>query len=233
MTLFSNLLEECMEIFMDDFSVFGPFFDKCLSNLNLVLKRCRDTNLVLNWEKCQFMIKECIVLGHKVSQGSYYKATLPHQGGSYYKATLSHQGGSYYKATLPCVSFYRRFVKNFPKIAKPMTNLLAKDVELKFSDAYLKAFELLKEKLTSALVVEAPDQTSPFELMCNSIDTIVGAMLGQRKDKVFHTIYYASRTLNEAQRNYTTTEKELLVVQESSNKIWCDTQSGHTVPPLN
>ncbi|RDX69476.1 Retrovirus-related Pol polyprotein from transposon opus, partial [Mucuna pruriens] len=67
MAIFSNLIEEYIKIFMDDFFVFGPSFVKCLYNLNLVLKRCRDTNLVLNLEKCQFMVQVCIVLGHKVS----------------------------------------------------------------------------------------------------------------------------------------------------------------------
>lgn len=67
MAIFSDLIVECIKIFMDDFSVFGSSFDNCLHNLNLVLKRCRDTNLVLNWEKCQFMVQECIILGHKVS----------------------------------------------------------------------------------------------------------------------------------------------------------------------
>ncbi|KAL4360991.1 hypothetical protein GQ457_04G022910 [Hibiscus cannabinus] len=65
--IFSDLNEDCLEILMDDFSNFGDNFDNCLSNLEKVLKRCKETNLVLNWEKCHFMVDEGIVLGHKIS----------------------------------------------------------------------------------------------------------------------------------------------------------------------
>ncbi|KAL4289491.1 hypothetical protein GQ457_14G013980 [Hibiscus cannabinus] len=65
--IFSDLNEDCLEIFMDDFSTFGEDFDNCLSNLEKVLKICKETNLVLNWEKCHFMVNEGIVLGHKIS----------------------------------------------------------------------------------------------------------------------------------------------------------------------
>ncbi|GJT32848.1 reverse transcriptase domain-containing protein [Tanacetum coccineum] len=68
MAIFHDMIEKTMEVFMDDFSVFGDSFDSCLSNLEQMLKRCEDTNLVLNWEKCHFMCKEGIVLGHKISK---------------------------------------------------------------------------------------------------------------------------------------------------------------------
>ncbi|GJS35744.1 reverse transcriptase domain-containing protein [Tanacetum coccineum] len=66
--IFHDMIEETMEVFMDDFSVFGDSFSSCLSHLDKMLKRCEDTNLVLNWEKCHFMVKEGIVLGHKISK---------------------------------------------------------------------------------------------------------------------------------------------------------------------
>ncbi|GJX10569.1 reverse transcriptase domain-containing protein [Tanacetum coccineum] len=65
--IFHDMIEESVEVFMDDFSVFGNSFDNCLNNLDKMLQRCKDANLVLNWEKCHFMVKEGIVLGHKVS----------------------------------------------------------------------------------------------------------------------------------------------------------------------
>ena len=67
MLIFSDMVEKSIEIFMDDFSVVGGSFGDCPTNLELVLKRCKETNLVLNWEKCNFMVKEGIVLGHRVS----------------------------------------------------------------------------------------------------------------------------------------------------------------------
>ena len=68
MSIFSDLLEVCIEIFMDDFTVYGNSFDTCLASLDLVLKRCQEKHLVLNFEKCHFMVTEGIVLGHVVSE---------------------------------------------------------------------------------------------------------------------------------------------------------------------
>jgi hypothetical protein len=67
-SIFFNMIETFLEEFMDDFSVFGPSFDKCLRNLSLVLQRCKETNLILRWEKIHFMVREGIVLGHIVSK---------------------------------------------------------------------------------------------------------------------------------------------------------------------
>ncbi|GJX64395.1 hypothetical protein Tco_0298738 [Tanacetum coccineum] len=67
LAIFHDMIEESIEVFMDDFSVFGDSFDKCLNNLDKMLQRCKDVHLVLNWEKCHFMVKEGIVLRHKVS----------------------------------------------------------------------------------------------------------------------------------------------------------------------
>uniref|UniRef100_A0A803PID4 Integrase catalytic domain-containing protein n=1 Tax=Cannabis sativa TaxID=3483 RepID=A0A803PID4_CANSA len=137
---------------MDDFSVFGSSFDNCLRNLEIVLIKCEESNLVLNWEKFHFMVKEGIVLGHKISRA--------------------------------CIEVDRA-----------------------------------KEKLISAPIVTTPNQELPFELMCNASDYAIGAILGQRVDSVFHTIYYASRTLNDAQLNYTTKEKEMLAIVFACDKF--------------
>ena len=107
---------------------------------------------------------------------------------------------------------YRQFIQDFSKVSKPLSSLLMQGVLFEFNDSCTKAFELLKKKLISALIVVAPDWDLPFELMCDPSDFAVGAILGQRKEKVFYAIYYASRTLNDAQLNYATIEKELLAI---------------------
>ena len=66
MSIFSDLIKEAMEIFMDDFSVYGSSLEHCLHNLETILQRCQDKHLALNWEKCHFMVNEGIVLGHKI-----------------------------------------------------------------------------------------------------------------------------------------------------------------------
>ncbi|KAH9698193.1 hypothetical protein KPL71_023923 [Citrus sinensis] len=108
--------------------------------------------------------------------------------------------------------FYRRFIKDFSKVSRPLCNLLAKDVPFIFNDSCLMAFEKLKQLLTSSPIIQAPNWSLPFELMCDASDYAVGAVLGQRVDRIPHVIYYASMTLNDAQLNYSTTEKEMLAV---------------------
>ncbi|KAL4323802.1 hypothetical protein GQ457_11G023210 [Hibiscus cannabinus] len=209
MAIFSDMVEDFLEIFMDDFSVFGDNFDTCLSNLEKVLTRCEETDLVLNWEKCHFMVDQGIVLGHKISSKGIEvdKAKVdviaklpPPNSVKGVRSFLGHAG------------FYRRFIQNFSKISKPLCNLLEQDKVFNFDESCAKAFEDLKKQLASAPIVHSPDWSLPFELMCDASDFAVGAVLGQREGKVFHVVYYASKTLNDAQLNYTTTEKELLAV---------------------
>ncbi|XP_075080547.1 uncharacterized protein LOC107806844 [Nicotiana tabacum] len=106
-----------------------------------------------------------------------------------------------------------------PFIDQMLDRLLEKDVTFNF-DACLKAFEELKKKLVTAPIIVAPDWSLPFELMCDASDLAIGAVLGQRKDKEFYSIYYASKTLDDAQLNYTTIEKELLAVVWAFEKFW-------------
>ncbi|KAM1362812.1 hypothetical protein ACFX2H_027589 [Malus domestica] len=113
----------------------------------------------------------------------------------------------------------RRFIKDFSKISNPFCRLLQKDVPFKFDEECESAFNQLKEKLTSAPIITPPDWSFPFELICDASDYALGAVLGQRRDKQPHVIYYASRTLNDAQLNYSTTEKELLVVVFALDKF--------------
>ncbi|GKF36958.1 reverse transcriptase domain-containing protein [Tanacetum coccineum] len=104
-------------------------------------------------------------------------------------------------------------------ISKPMTQLLMKDAKFDFSDDCKKAFNILKEKLTTMPIIISTDWNVPFELICDASDFVVGAVLGQRIDGKFKLIYYASKTLNDAQEHYTTTEKELLAVVFSFDKL--------------
>ncbi|CAN6583756.1 unnamed protein product [Malus baccata var. baccata] len=115
--------------------------------------------------------------------------------------------------------FYRRFIKDFSKIAQPLCRLLQKEVAFEFTKECTESFKQLKELLTTAPIIVPPDWSLPFELMCDASDYALGAVLGQRKDKRPHVIYYASRTLNDAQLNYSTTEKELLAVVFALDKF--------------
>ncbi|GJT67686.1 reverse transcriptase domain-containing protein [Tanacetum coccineum] len=100
-----------------------------------------------------------------------------------------------------------------------MTQLLVKDAEFNFSEECIQAFDKLKRELTQAPIMIKPDWSLPFEVMCDASDYVVGVVLGQRIDKHFKPIHYASKTMNEAQENYTTTVKELLAVVFAFDKF--------------
>nr|GFB86867.1 DNA-directed DNA polymerase [Tanacetum cinerariifolium] len=136
-----------------------------------------DTKLALNWEKSHFMVKEGIVLGHKISMKG--------------------------------IEVDKAKIEDFSKISRPMTHLLEKNSPFIFSNECIQAFRTLKDKLTEASILIAPNWDQPFELMCDASDYVVGAVLGQRIEKHFRLIHYASKTMNQAEANYTTTEKEM------------------------
>ena len=194
MAIFSDMIKKSIEVFMDDFFVISFTFDKRLHNLTLVLKRCMETNLVLNWEKSHFMVREGIVMGHRISgrgievdraKIEIIEKLPPPTSVKGIRSFLGHTG------------FYRQFIQDFSKVSKPLSSLLMQGVPFEFNDSCMKAFELLKKKLISAPIIVALDWDLPFELMCDASDFAVGAVLGQRKEKVFYVIYNASRTLND------------------------------------
>ncbi|KAK1694977.1 hypothetical protein QYE76_011674 [Lolium multiflorum] len=162
--------ESIVEVFMDDFSVYGNSFDNCLRNLDKVLQRCEETNLVLNWEKCHFMVNEGIVLGHKISERGIEVDRAKVEAIEKMPYPRDVKG---IRSVLGHVGFYRRFIKDFSKISKPLTNLLQKDVPFVFDDDCKEAFETLKKALTTAPVVEPPDWNLPFEIMCDASDFAV------------------------------------------------------------
>ncbi|RVW73732.1 Transposon Ty3-I Gag-Pol polyprotein [Vitis vinifera] len=176
LSIFSDMVERIMEVFMDDITVYGGIFEECLVNLEAVLHRCIEKDLVLNWEKCHFMVCQGIVLGHIISEKGIEVDKAKVELISKLLSPTTIKG---VRQFLGHAGFYRRFIKDFSKLSKPLCELLAKDAN----------------------------------------DFAIGAVLGQREDGKPYVIYYASKTLNEAQRNYTTTEKELLVVVFALDKF--------------
>jgi hypothetical protein len=209
MSIFSNMVEKFLELFMDDFSVFGSSFDNCLHNLSLMLKRCKETKLMLSWEKSHFMVQECIVLRHIVSKrGIEVDRAKVDLIENLSPPTLVKQ----IRFFLGHAGFYRCFINDFNKISRPLCSLLDKDIPFNFDEACHEAFQKLRSLLSSAPIMKPPNWSLPFEIMCDASDFAVGAVLGQRVGKLPHIIYYANKTLMDAQVNYTTTEKKLLAV---------------------
>nr|GFA57618.1 reverse transcriptase domain-containing protein [Tanacetum cinerariifolium] len=162
------------------------------------------------------MVKEGIVLGHKISKKGIEVdkvkieviSKLPHP--TTVKGICSFLGHA---------GFYCRFIKDFSKISRPMTHLLEKNLPFIFSNECIQAFRTLKDKLTEAPILIAPNWDQPFELMCDASDFAVGAVLGQRIEKHFRPIHYASKTMNQAEANYTTIEKKMLAVVYAFEKF--------------
>ncbi|GJY37436.1 reverse transcriptase domain-containing protein [Tanacetum coccineum] len=181
MAIFHDMIEKTMEVFMDDILVFGNSFENYLSCVDKMLQRCEDTNLCLNWEKSHFMVKEGIVLGHKIS-------------------------------------------KNGIEVDKSKINVIAKlphptTVKGVWSFLGHAAFGKRYKKTTEAPILIASDWDLPFELMYDASDFAIGAVLGQRHERHFRPIHYASKTMTEAESHYTTTEKEMLAVVYAFEKF--------------
>ena len=155
------------------------------------------------------MVTEGIVLGHMISttglevdqaKVSIIRNLMPPTTVKGIRSFLGHAG------------FYRRFIREFSKIARPLCRLLEKDTKFNFNESYQNSFEEIKSILVEAPIMAKPDWNREFEIMCDASDFAMGAILGQRAEKVFKAIYYANKTFNEAQENYSTTEKEMLAI---------------------
>ncbi|GKE77332.1 reverse transcriptase domain-containing protein [Tanacetum coccineum] len=142
LAMFHDMIEESVEVFMNDFSIFRNSFDNCLNNLVKMLQHCKDANLVLNCEKCHFMVKSEIVLGYKMSGAGLEVDNAKINIISKLPPPTNVKG---LRSFLRHAGFYRRFIKDFSKIARPLTKLLEKDTPFEFNDECHKAFNSLKK----------------------------------------------------------------------------------------
>ena len=210
-TIFSDFLGDSLEVFVDDLSVYGNDFETCIAHLTKIMELCIRKRLVLIWEKSHFMVREGVVLRHIVSG----------KGLEVDKAKIEVIQNLPLPNTVKDlnVGFYRLFIQDFAKVSKPLTTLLCKDKDFIIDEEGKRAFKTLKQALIEAPILQSPNWDLPFEIMCDASDYTVGAVLGQRLDKKPTAICYASKTLIEAQTNYTTTEKELLAVVYTLEKF--------------
>jgi hypothetical protein len=154
MVIFSDLVEKVMEVFMDDFSVYGKTFEDLLANLDKVLKWCQMADLVLNWEKCHFMVREGIVLGHKISEKGIKVDKVKIEVIEQLPPPTNVKGSHSF---LGYAGFYQRFIQKLSQIARPLTHLLAKDAPFVFMEECLQSFHTLKKALVSSPVIQPLD----------------------------------------------------------------------------
>ena len=117
------------------------------------------------------------------------------------------------QAFLGLANFYRRFIKDFAKIARPLTRLTCKDAPWEWGNDQQAAFDLLKTSFTTAPVLQIPNDTAPYRLETDSSDFAMGAVLEQLgEDKKWHPVAFYSKSLNEHERNYEIYDKEMLAI---------------------
>jgi hypothetical protein len=214
--IFSDMVNECMEIFMDEFTPYGIDFNEALTNLEKFLKTCIQSHLSLSTEKCHMMMSEGVVLGNFISYAGIQvglakiQLILDIPTPSTQKEVRSFLGHA---------GYYRRFIKNFSKLTSPLFFLLTKDVDFRWTDNYELSFTDLKQKLSTAPILRGPNWALPFHISSDASDTAIGAVLGQQEDKEPYDIYYISKNMAPAELNYTVTEREFLAVVYAINKF--------------
>lgn len=193
-------------VYLDDIIVYAKDLNDHSQKLSEIFNRLRRYNLKLQPLKCEFLRKEVAYLGHVITD----EGVKPDpQKVECVKSFPVPKNVREIKSFLGLSGYYRRFINNYGQIAKPLTTLLKKDVPFRWSDLCQESFENLKNLLTKSPILQYPDFTKPFNLTCDASNYAVGCVLSQGPIGKDLPIAYASRTLNKAEINYNTTEKEL------------------------
>ena len=207
-------------VYLDDIVLYASSLKEHQDKFNKLAKRLKEANLKLQPDKCEFLRREVTYLGHIISENGVkpdpnkIKAVqdFPHPDNQ--KAI---------KQFLGLAGYYRKFIENFSRIAKPLTDLLKKDVKFIWNDEQNAAFKILRNALCSQPVLQYPDFTRPFLVTTDASGYAIGGVLSQGDIGSDLPIAYTSRLLNDAEKNYSTIEKELLAI------VYC---VGHFRPYL-
>lgn len=195
--------------YLDDIIIFGSSVDEHNARLREIFQRLREHNLKLQPDKCEFLRPEINFLGHIITS----EGVKPDEGKvKAVKEFPQPRTTRELKGFLGLSGYYRRFIPQYSKIAKPLYDLLKKDVPYEWRNEHEQAFQTLKEKLTTGPVLQYPDFEKPFILTTDSSRVALGAVLSQGELGKDLPVAYASRTLNKAERNYGVTELEMLAI---------------------
>jgi len=204
-SVFIPELDKFVVVFIDDILVYSENAQEHEEHLRIVLTRLREHQLYAKFNKCEFWLKKVPFLGHILSEEGISVDPSKVQEVLDWKAPTSvHEVRSF----LGLAGYYRRFIPDFSKIAKPMTKLLQKDVKFVWSEECEVAFTTLRHLLTTAPVLAQPDIEKPFDVFCDASGTGLGCVLMQEG----RVIAYASRQLRKHEANYPTHDLELAAV---------------------
>lgn len=208
--IFKEYIDEFMNIYIDDIVIYSKTFEEHLEHIEKVLKRLREVNMMIKIKKCSWAKRNVEYLGHIVGNDGLKPSPRLIEKVENMKAPKSKRDVKSF--TMLC-SYYRKFVKNFSKIAKPMSELLKKDKEFEWEERQQKAFEELRDKLVNYPILQHPDYEKEFLVITDASGNGLGAVLSQKdSDGKEYVVAYASRGLRGAEVNYPITELECLAV---------------------
>jgi ribonuclease HI len=210
--IFMEYLDKFVVVFIDDILIYSKNEEEHEEHLRLVLQKLREHELYAKFSKCEFWLKEVSFLGHIITNGGI--AVDPSKVSDVLKWEAPRTV-SEIRSFLGLAGYYRRFIEGFSKIVKPLTTLLEKDREFKWTNACQSSFEELKKRLTTAPVLVMPDLQKSFDIYCDASRQGLGCVLMQEG----HVIAYASRQLRKHESNYPTHDLELAAVVHALN-IW-------------
>jgi ribonuclease HI len=226
-SVFMDYLDKFVVVFIDDVLVYSQNEKEHEEHLRKVLQRLRDCQLYAKLSKCEFWINEVLFLGHIINEDGLAMDPKKVAAILDWKTPKDVRG---IKSFIGTVSYYRRFIEGFSKIARPMTALLAKKVEFKWTPACQESFEMLKQKLSTTSVLVLPNVHKPFSVYCDALYTGLGCVLMQKG----RVVAYSSRQLKVHEKNYLTHNLELAAVVHAL-KTWrhylygqkCDIYTDH------
>ncbi|KAG2212941.1 hypothetical protein INT45_002311, partial [Circinella minor] len=209
-----DLLDRCCIVYLDDILIFSDSWDKHKEHVKMVLDKLRDNELYANYKKCEFGKEEITFLGFRVSAAGILPASDKVKAIQEWKPLNNVQE---VRQFIGLAQHFRRFIPNFASMAAPLTDLTRgtgpKKRKIQWTEECQRSFDLIKEKLIQAPVLQAPDPKRPYRVEVDASDVGVGAVLLQEgDDKQWHPLAYESRKLSSAERNYPTQERELLAI---------------------
>ncbi|KAM0730323.1 Retrovirus-related Pol polyprotein from transposon 17.6 [Formica fusca] len=196
-------------VYMDDIVIYATSLEEHERKYNALIERLREANLKLQPDKCEFLKTEVTYLGHVISKDGVKPDPKKLEAVQRFPRPKTPKN---IKQFLGLAGYYRRFIPNFSKFAKPLTNLLKNDTRFEWTSVQEESFEILKQKLCEEPVLQYPDFSKSFILTTDASGIAVGGILSQGEINKDLPIAYASRTLTDNELKYDTYEKEALAI---------------------
>ena len=205
--ILKGLLEDTCLVYLDDIIVYSTSLQEHVEKLQKVFDRLNEANFKVKLEKCEFLRKEIKYLGHVITNEGVKPNPDKVDAIKRYPLPKTRKE---IKSFLGLLGYYRKFIRNFADVTKPLTKRLKKGVTITVDQEYEEAFEKCKNLLINEPVLQYPDFTKEFVITTDASEVALGAVLSQGKIGQDKPVCYASRTLSDFEQRYSTIERELL-----------------------